>query len=222
MASPAAKYRHQTASFFHSRTRLKIGLVGGSFNPAHAGHLHVAIEAHRRLGLDQIWWLVSPQNPLKNSVGMAPLDERLAGARIIAAPYPFLRVLAIEENLPNSYTYNTLNFLQKTMPLACLIWIMGADNLHQLSKWHRHQELINLLPIAVIDRPSYSMMAIAAGKRLFRRRYKPADLRAALASRTQRLPAWCFIAGRKHTASATAIRERDNYNTRHNTGKETT
>lgn len=222
MASRAIKYRHQTASFFHSRTRLKIGLIGGSFNPAHAGHLHVAIEAHRQLGLDQIWLLVSPQNPLKTSADMAPLDQRLAGARVIAAPYPFLRVLAVEENLPNNYTYNTMNFMKKTMPLACLVWIMGADNLGQLAKWHRHQELINLLPIAVIDRPSYSLQAIAAGKRLFRRRYKPANLKTALAGRTGKLPAWCFIAGRKHTASATAIRERENYNTEHNTGIKTT
>jgi len=110
---------------FHSRTSLKIGLVGGSFNPAHDGHIHVALEARRALNLDQIWWLVSPQNPLKSTTGMESLATRLAHARKIAAPYPFLRVLTPEAGLPQNYTYNTLTYLKKTMPLARLIWVMA-------------------------------------------------------------------------------------------------
>ena len=134
MAKHAASHTHQVPALFHSRSRLKIGLVGGSFNPAHEGHIHVALEARRALGLDQIWWLVTPQNPLKSSAGMASLATRLAYARDMASGYPFLRVLAPESALPKNYTYNTLIYIKKTMPLARLVWIMGADNLDQFSR----------------------------------------------------------------------------------------
>ena len=207
MARHAASHRHQTPLLFHSRTGLKIGLVGGSFNPAHDGHIHVALEARRALNLDQIWWLVSPQNPLKSTAGMESLAIRLAHARKIAAPYPFLRVLTPEAGLPQNYTYNTLTYLKKTMPLARLIWVMGADNLDQFSRWHRHQDMIHLLPIAVIDRPSYSMKAIADGRGLLGRRYQVAKMRHAIAMRSLKLPSWCFIAGQRHAASATEIRQ---------------
>ena len=93
MVKPVGKYRHQMPAVFHSRLRLKIGLVGGSFNPAHDGHIHVALKARQQLGLDQIWWLVSPQNPLKSSLGMASHEKRLANARKLVAAYPFLRVI---------------------------------------------------------------------------------------------------------------------------------
>jgi nicotinate-nucleotide adenylyltransferase len=206
MARPAARHRHQTPTFFHSQTSVKIGLVGGSFNPAHDGHIHVAREARRQLKLDQIWWLVSPQNPLKSTDDMAPLARRLADARKIAAPHPFLRVLAPELDLPQNYTINTLKFLKKMLPRARLVWIMGADNLTQLTRWYRYQEMIRLLPIAVIDRPSYSLLAMATGQQLFKRRYRAAELRQALRQTAGKLSGWCFIAGPKHQASASAIR----------------
>jgi len=207
MARPVPKYRHQTPRFFHSPLSLKIGLFGGSFNPAHDGHIHVAVEAQRRLKLDQIWWLVSPQNPLKTASGMACLTERMAQATRIAAPYPFIHVLSPEAELPHNYTINTLKFMKKTMPKARFVWIMGADNLVQFSKWHRYREIIRLLPIAVIDRPSYAYQAIAAGRRNFRRRYRVTALRQALANRSRPGKGWSFIAGRKHSASASAIRQ---------------
>ena len=93
------------------------------------------------------------------------------------------------------------------MPLARLIWIMGADNLDQCPRWHRHQDMIRLLPIAVIDRPSYSLRAIAAGRWLLGRRYRVAKMRHAIATRALKLPSWCFIAGQRHAASATQIRQ---------------
>ena len=193
---------------FHSRLRLKIGLVGGSFNPAHSGHIHVALEARRQLGLDQIWWLVSPQNPLKSSFGMAPHEKRLANARKIVTPYPFLRVIEPESGLPNNYTYNTLKYIIKTMPLSRLIWVMGADNLDHFARWHRYRDLIRLLPIAVVDRPSYSFKAIATGRQLLRRRTKVTKMRYAIVTRTVNLPCWCFLAGQLNSASATEIRQR--------------
>ena len=191
---------------FHSRSRLKIGLVGGSFNPAHGGHIHVALEARQQLGLDQIWWLVSPQNPLKSSLGMASHEKRLAKARKLVAAYPFLRVIEPESGLPSNYTYNTLKYMIKTMPLSRLIWVMGADNLDQFAHWHRYRDMIRLLPIAVVARPSYSFKAIATGRKLLGRRTKVTKMRHAIVTRTLKLPSWCFIAGQLNAASATEIR----------------
>ncbi len=202
--------RHYRPQLFHSRTKLKIGLVGGSFNPAHAGHMHMSLEAYYKLGLNQIWWLVSPQNPLKSSSDMAKLPDRLAAARDITATTPFIHVISPEVQLPSNFTYQTLKYLNKTMPLARLIWIMGADNLVQFRQWKRYKDIINLLPIAVIDRPGYSYQAISAGRHLFRRRCTASQLRRRLVQTRQNMPEWCYIAGQRHHASATDIRKHRN------------
>ena len=208
MVKSGGRYRHQMPAVFHSRSRLKIGLVGGSFNPAHCGHIHVALEARQKLGLDEIWWLVSPQNPLKSSFGMAPHEKRLDYARKIAFPYPFLRVIEPEAGLPSNYTYNTLKYMIKTMPLSRLIWVMGADNLELFASWYRYHDMIRLLPIAVVDRPSYSFKAIATGRQLLGRRTKVTKMRHAIMSKSVSLPSWCFLAGQRNAASATEIRQR--------------
>ncbi len=200
-------------AIFHSRSRLKIGLVGGSFNPAHDGHIHVALEARRQLGLDQIWWLISPQNPLKSSCGMAPLEKRLVDARKIAARHPFLTVISPESKLPSNFTYNTLKYILKTMPQARLVWLMGADNLDQFARWYRYRDLIRLLPIAVIDRPSYSLKAIAVGRWLLGQRIQVTKMRYAIAARSAKLPSWCFIAGKRNVTSATEIRRQTQVHT---------
>ena len=208
MAKSAVKHaRHHRPRLFHSRTKLKIGLVGGSFNPAHAGHMHMSLAAYHKLGLDQIWWLVSPQNPLKSSADMAKLPDRLAAARDITAATPFIHVIAPEVRLPSNFTYKTLKYINKTIPLARLVWIMGADNLVQFRQWKRYQDIIALLPIAVIDRPGYSYQAISAGRHLFRRRYTASQLRRNLVKTRQNMPGWCFIAGQRINASATDIRK---------------
>ena len=208
MARSAARYnRHRHAQLFHSRTKLKIGLVGGSFNPAHVGHIHMSLQACSKLGLDQVWWLVSPQNPLKSRTNMASLPHRLAKARDISAPYSFIHVIAPEASLPSNFTYETVKYIKKTMPLARMTWIMGADNLVQLQQWRRYKSFIYLLPIAVIDRPSYSYLAISAGRHLFKHRCTSAQLRRRLRESRVNLPSWCFIAGERHQASATAIRQ---------------
>ena len=207
MVKPVGRYRHQLPAVFHSRSRLKIGLFGGSFNPAHAGHIHVALKARQKLGLDQVWWLVSPQNPLKSNLGMAPHKKRLADARKIATPYPFLRVIEPESGLPTNYTYKTLKYMIKNMPLSRVIWVMGADSLDHFACWYRYRDMIRLLPIAVVDRPSYSFRAIATGRRLLGRRTKVTKMRDAIATRTVSLPSWCFIVGQLNAASATEIRQ---------------
>ena len=204
--SAVNRTRHHRPQLFHSRTKLKIGLVGGSFNPAHAGHVHMSRTAYHKLGLDQIWWLVSPQNPLKRFANMANLPDRLAAARDITAATPFIHVIAPEVRLPSNFTYETLKYFQKTMPLARLVWIMGADNLVQFKRWKRYQDIIDLLPIAVIDRPGYSYQAISAGRHLRARRCTASQLRRRLVKTRQDMPGWCFIAGPRHHASATDIR----------------
>ena len=205
--SVANRTRHERSPLFHSRTKLKIGLVGGSFNPAHAGHIHISVEAYRKLGLDQIWWLVSPQNPLKAPTNMASLTDRLSSARALTDRLPFIHVIAPEVRLPSNFTFETLKYLCATMPLARLVWIMGADNLVQFSQWKRHKDIINSLPIAVIDRPGYSYQALSAGRHLFKRRYTRGKLRRRLVGTRQKTPGWCFIAGQRHHASATDIRQ---------------
>ena len=205
--SAVNRNRHHRPQLFHSRTRLKIGLVGGSFNPSHAGHMHLSLQAYQKLGLDQIWWLVSPQNPLKPPAEMASLSDRLAAARVITAATPFIHVIAPEVRLPSNFTNETLKYLNKTMPLARLVWIMGADNLVQFRQWKRYQDIIELLPIAVIDRPGYSYQAISVGRHFFTRRYTTSQLRRRLVKSRRDRPGWCFIAGQRHYASATDIRK---------------
>ena len=141
---------------------------------------------------------------------MANLSDRLTVARDITAATPFIHVIAPEDRLPSNFTYETLKYLNETMPLARLVWIMGADNLVQFKQWKRYQDIIELLPIAVIDRPGYSYQAISAGRHLFTRRYTARQLWRKLVKAKQDRPGWCFIAGQRHHASATDIRKHRN------------
>jgi nicotinate-nucleotide adenylyltransferase len=184
-------------------TPRRIGLLGGSFNPAHAGHLHISREALRRLGLDEVWWVVSPQNPLKGHDDMAALERRLAGARA-AADDPRLRVEAPEVALGTRYTVDTVAALRRCYPMARFVWLMGADILPQLPRWKNWQRLFRQVPIAVFDRPGDRFRALAGPAA---RRFADARLFTDL----QRLPAlpppaWCFIRCPLDTHSATAIR----------------
>jgi len=115
--------------------RARIGLLGGSFNPAHAGHLHISHEALKRFKLDEVWWLVSPQNPLKERAGMAPLAERVKAARKVASGDRRLRVTDLESRLGTYYTVDTLAKLRARLPRLKFVWLMGADNLLQLAHW---------------------------------------------------------------------------------------
>ncbi|RMD91201.1 MAG: nicotinate-nucleotide adenylyltransferase [Alphaproteobacteria bacterium] len=184
---------------------LRIGLLGGSFNPAHDGHLHISREALKRLALHHVWWLVSPQNPLKPRAGMAPLAERLATARAVAR-HPRIHVSALEARLGTVYTVDTMARLRAAVPGAEFVWLMGADNLSQLVKWRRWRELAALVPLAVIDRDRYAFKGLA-GKfaQCFRHHRLPQGAWKALA--TTPTPAWTFIGLRRHPISATALRE---------------
>ena len=131
----------------------RVGLLGGSFNPAHEGHLHISRLALDHLGLDELWWLVSPRNPMKPARGMASFDERLAGARTVAAD-PRIAVSGIERRLGTRYTADTLRALGARFPRIAFVWVMGADNLAQISRWKDWTAIFEAVPIAVFDRPS--------------------------------------------------------------------
>jgi len=185
-------------------TRRRIGLLGGSFNPAHEGHRHVSLEALKRLGLDEVWWLVSPQNPLKSDDGMEPLASRLARAKQ-AAHHPRIKVETPELLLGTRYTLDTVRALRRTYPDAHFVWLMGADILPQLVDWQGWRELFEAIPIAVFARPGWSYSALqSAAPRAFARYRMAASRARSLAACAP--PAWCFIPSRLDSHSATAIR----------------
>ena len=182
----------------------RIGLLGGSFNPAHAGHLEISRAALGRLGLDRVWWLVSPQNPLKPLSDMAPLAPRLAGARAQARDSRIL-ALALESALGSAYTADTVTLLVRRFPHCRFVWLMGADNLIQVSDWKDWETIFRTIAVAVFDRPSYSLRALAAtAARRFAHRRLPESAARGLAQRTP--PAWVFIHQRLSPESSTRIR----------------
>ncbi|RCK52172.1 nicotinate-nucleotide adenylyltransferase [Thalassospira profundimaris] len=182
----------------------RVGLLGGSFNPAHEGHLHISLEALKRLELDEVWWLVSPQNPLKSHEGMAEQDARFDSAELIAQ-HPRIVVSAIETQLGTRYTADTLAALQRRFTQTRFVWLMGADNLAQFHRWKFWEKLIHHAPIAVLDREGYSDKALrgTAAKRM--ERWRIAAEKAGLLADMD-TPAWVYLPIRRHPASSTAIR----------------
>ena len=187
---------------------LRIGLLGGSFNPAHSGHRHISLLALRLLDLDQIWWLVSPQNPLKARAGMAAFPARLAGARA-AARHPRILVSDVESVLGTRFTSDTLSVLTRRFPRTDFVWLMGADNLGQIHHWQHWRSIFETVPIAVFDRPPYRfrMLSTPAARAYRAYRLNPARARA-LAGHPP--PAWTFFAGRLDPMSSTALRGQGN------------
>lgn len=203
MAACPLPSRHELPRW-GDRRRTRVGVLGGSFNPAHAGHLHVARTALRRLRLDQVWLLVSPGNPLKPRAGMAPFPDRLLSARRIADGR---RVVAtgIEACLGLRYTWQVLAALQRRFPQVEFAWLMGADNLEQLPRWRRWMRVARAMPFAVLPRPSYNHRALA-GKAAQRLRHGLRHPSAAPALPSLHPPAWSFLTVRQNPISATALR----------------
>jgi nicotinate-nucleotide adenylyltransferase len=183
---------------------MRIGLLGGSFNPAHEGHLHIALMAIKRLRLDQVWLLVSPGNPLKHKAGMGTLPERLASARTVADGR---RIVAtdIERHLHTRYTIDTLRALTQRFPNARFVWLMGADNLAQLPRWRSWMQIARIVPFAVLPRPTYSAAA-RAGRAARRLAFARHAARQAPVLAAYPAPAWVFLDGRENPVSATALR----------------
>lgn len=184
--------------------RPRIGLLGGSFNPAHQGHRAISLEAIKQLRLDQVWWLVSPQNPLKEASGMAAFEKRLASAQSVAAGHPRLVVTDLEQKLGTRYSIDTLRWLTRRCR-AHFVWLIGADILLQLPEWRDWRRLVGLVPIAVIDREPYSYRALAGR---MARRYaacrRPERDAPRLADADP--PAWVYLRLRRQRTSSTAIR----------------
>lgn len=187
-------------------TGLRVGLLGGSFNPAHEGHRHVSLLALKLLGLDYVWWLVSPQNPLKSRRGMASLADRLAEARRVAR-HPRIRITAIETALGTTFTAETLDRLHEHFPATRFVWLMGADNLTQIPRWRNWTRIFETTPIAVFSRPPYSLGALH-GQAARRYRRHRVGQRQARQLPGMEPPAWVFFQNPLHPASATAIRNR--------------
>lgn len=184
----------------------KIGLLGGSFNPAHEGHRDISLAALSYLGVDEVWWLVAPQNPLKSSRDMAPFEIRLAEAKRVAA-HPRIRVTDLEMRFGTRYTADTLKRLQHQFRAYRFVWLMGADNLAGMNAWKDWQQIFHLVPIAVFDRPTYTYRALAA---LAARRFAcfRAREQAARTLVTSPPPAWTFVHHRLNPISATEIRRK--------------
>jgi nicotinate-nucleotide adenylyltransferase len=183
---------------------MRIGLFGGTFDPPHAAHRAACLLAMERLGLDRVWWLVTPGNPLKNTRGLAPLAARLAAARALAH-HPRIDVTDLEAKLGTSYTYETIAYLVRRCAGVHFVWIMGADNLRSFHRWQRWRDIAEMVPIAVVDRlgPSLYATASAAGHWLSRFRLPEATART-LAERKP--PAWIYLHGLKSPLSSTALR----------------
>jgi len=185
--------------------RTTVGLLGGSFNPAHGGHRAISLFAMEALALDEVWWLVSPGNPLKSSTGMAPLRARAASARHMARRAP-IRVTAIERTLRTRYTVDTLRKLQARYPRTRFIWLMGEDNLAQFHQWKGWRNIARTTAIAVVARPGYTRVAFGSPAMAWLRRF----VRPVSQSKSWtkwRLPALVLLRFRPDPRSATLLRQ---------------
>lgn len=182
---------------------LKIGLLGGSFNPAHEGHLHISGVALKQLGLDYVWWLVAPQNPLKAVCGMAPLQERLAYAAEKFEQNPRIVVVDLERSIGTRYTIDTLRILLCRFPRVHFVWLMGSDNLESFRRWRRWPEIVCSVPIAVLMRPGNSLAPLRAKAMQRFADTRVTDLRNLALTPP---PAIGILDGRRCPQSATSIR----------------
>ncbi|HVW92471.1 MAG TPA: nicotinate-nucleotide adenylyltransferase [Devosia sp.] len=185
---------------------MRIGLFGGSFNPPHEGHRLVALQALKRLGLDAVWFLVSPGNPLKEHTELAPLAERVAATRALMH-HPRLRVTGFEAAHGFTYTYETLSYLRRAFPGVRFVWIMGADNLAQFHRWERWREIAQLMPMAIYVRPGSNHLAPVSRAAIALARYRVDEGDARLLA-DLRPPAWIYLHGLMSPLSSSLLRDR--------------
>ncbi len=177
----------------HAEIGMRIGLLGGSFNPPHAAHRQISLTALKRLGLDQVWWLVTPGNPLKDHGDLAPLAERVALCRVLAR-HARIRVTAFEAAIGTAYTACTLRYLRRRFPGVRFVWLMGADNLASFHRWNEWQAIFKLMPLAVEDRPEWRYRALSSPAACQFARFRIPE-RAAPALPFLKPPAWCYLSG---------------------------
>ena len=183
---------------------MRIGLFGGTFDPPHAAHRAASVLAMKRLKLDRMWWLVTPGNPLKDTRGLQPLNQRIEAARAMS-DHPRIDVTGLEFVIRTRYTYDTLRFLVRRCPGVRFVWVMGADNLRSFPRWQNWQRIARLMPMAVVDRMGSSLYATSgrAGQALARFRLPE---RAAPWLADANPPAWVYLHGLKSPLSSTALR----------------
>ncbi|MEP2920524.1 MAG: nicotinate-nucleotide adenylyltransferase [Sulfitobacter sp.] len=180
-----------------------IGLLGGSFDPAHAGHVHITREAIKRFGLDQLWWLVSPGNPLK-SHGPAPMAARIAQARAVME-HPRVKITGIEARLGTRYTAQTIAALRRLYPAQRFVWLMGADNLAQFHLWQDWKQIMQTVPVGVLARPGERISARMSRAASLYGSYRIAGRHSGALAQAE-APAWCFVNVPMMDVSSSAIR----------------
>lgn len=186
---------------------MRIGLLGGSFNPPHAAHRAISLFTMKRLRLDRVWWLVSPGNPLKDTSALHELNDRATAAQAMADD-PRIDVTCLEAVIGTRYTADTIAYLRRRCADVRFVWIMGADNLAQFHRWRNWQLIAGQVPIAVIDRSPQSIRALASPAAQALAPYRISEQSAGLLA-TRRAPAWTFLTGLKLNLSSTALRNRD-------------
>jgi nicotinate-nucleotide adenylyltransferase len=183
---------------------MRIGLFGGTFDPPHEAHHAATLLAMKRLDLDQVWWLVTPGNPLKDTRGLQPLQSRIAAARALTR-HPRIVVTGLEAVIGTRYTYDTLAYLSRRCRGVRFVWIMGADNLRSFVRWQSWRGIAALMPMAVVDRVGPSLYAAGSIASQALGRYRlPEEAAPSLAD--QRPPAWVYLHGLKSPLSSTALR----------------
>jgi len=198
---PFPHRRHKLARCPYFPYRLRIGLMGGSFNPAHEGHIYIASIARKFANLDEVWWLVSPQNPLKSADETAPFATRLSASRALADKYKWLRCLDIEQVKALTRTVDSLNYMKRICPYADLFWIMGADNLVQFPQWADAKKIKGLMPMIIVNRPNWHYRALAsAGAYLLGTRLRN------VRHLTQHQQGWTFIHQGHSSLSSSKLR----------------
>ena len=185
---------------------MRIGLFGGTFDPPHAAHRVATLLAMKRLGLDRVWWLVTPGNPLKDTRKLPPLERRLAAARDVRR-HPRIAVTGFESVINVRYTVETLAFLRARCPAVRFVWIMGSDGLKNFHRWRQWRRIASLVPIAVVDRSGADFGATAAPAALALARYRVPE-RDASRLPGRRPPAWVYLHGLKSPLSSTALRHK--------------
>ena len=203
-------FRNNIPQCFSYIRKRKVGILGGSFNPAHAGHIHISNTAKTRLGIDEVWWLVAPQNRLKSSVDMENFDKRLSYARLLTNGISYIKVLDIEEKNKLYASYMTINFLNSKSQRVKFIWLMGSDILDNFNNWLYPDSIAKKMYVAVISRPNFSSSFLNTpqktklGKRLKNSKNKTIFLR--------KKPVWVFLKNRLLSISSSEIRKTHNFN----------
>ena len=203
-------FKNNIPSCFSYFRKRKIGILGGSFNPAHSGHIHISSTAKLKLGLDEIWWLVVPQNRLKSHIGMETFQKRLSYARILTNKFNYIKVLDLEEKNNLYASYKTVKFLSGKSKAAKFIWLVGSDILDNFNKWLYPSFITKQMPVAVIARPGYLSSIINSNYSLnLGKRIKPSKSKIIF---LKKKPVWIFIKQKLLAISSSEIRLSQNLN----------